>query len=311
MGVMAVASEPRATIDRLFCSVESIESGEQLMGTAPRADVWFLLEYPGRWGNKALKESSIPEEVKAHLNVQLKQIPESRLLLIKQSKVEHQGIAFFAALPKANPPVLYRFRLNNYAELLDFDLTAILAEGTRVASARSEEPLFVTCTNGLRDQCCALHGVATYWALAEAFPGLVWESTHHGGHRFAANFLHLPHGISYGRLRPTSAPEVLQTALDGRITFSHYRGRTIYEEPVQAAEILLRRGVGIEGVAALALQLVEDLGDSQWRVQFAGAGKAYEIVVQRAETGAQVHLSCAEEAVGPVVEYSLIEHKTF
>ncbi len=293
----------------MFCSVESIEAGEQLTGTAPRADVWFLLEYSGRWGNKALNVSSIPKEVKAHLNAHLGKIPESRLLLIKQSTAQHSGISFFAALPKADPPALYQFQLNDYAELLEFDLTAIVAQDPRFEAARSEELLFVTCTNGLRDQCCALHGAATYSALAEAFPGLVWESTHHGGHRFAANFLQLPYGISYGRLRPESAGEVLQMALDGRIAFYHYRGRTIYEEPVQAAEVLLRRGIGIEGVDALTLQHSEDLGGGQWRVQFAGADEVFEIVVQRAETGAQVHLSCGEEALGPVVEYSLVEHK--
>ena len=295
---------------RQFCSIESIEAHEQLVGTAPRADVWFLLEYPGRWGNKALKESSIPEEVKAHLNAQLAQIPESRLLLIKQGKPEYEGISLFAALPTAKPSVLYRFRLGDYAELLDLDLAAIASQAAAFDAAVTNQPLFVTCTNGLRDQCCALHGVATYGALAAEFPGVVWESTHHGGHRFAANFLHLPYGISYGRLRPESAPEVLQMALDGKIAFYHYRGRTIYAEPVQAAEVLLRRGLGIEGVDALSLLRSEDLRDGLWRVQFAGADQVYEIVLQRAETGAQIHLSCGEEAQGPVVEYSLVEQRT-
>jgi hypothetical protein len=205
---------------------------------------------------------------------------------------------------------LYRFQLIDYAELLDLNLPAIASQDARYDSARLDEPIFVTCTNGLRDQCCALHGAATYEALAADFPGIVWESTHHGGHRFAANFLHLPYGISYGRLRPASAPEVLEMALEGRIAFYHYRGRTIYAEPVQAAEVLLRRGLGIEGVDALSLLQTEDLGGGLWRVQFTGAEQAYEVVLQRAEAGAQVHLSCGEEARGPVVEYTLVEQKT-
>jgi hypothetical protein len=309
MGVMVAVSDTQSKADRLLCSIESIEAGEQLVGTAPRADAWFLLEYPGRWANKAFKESSIPEEVKNHLNAQLKQIPESRLLLIKQSTTEHAGISFFAALPKSGQSALYQFQLNDYAGLLELDLRTIIAQDARFEAARSEEPLFVMCTNGLRDKCCALHGAATYGALAGAFPGLVWESTHHGGHRFAANFLHLPYGISYGRLRPQSAGEVLQMALGGRIAFYHYRGRTIYEGPVQAAEVLLRRGIGIEGVDALTLRLSEDLGGGQWRVQFAGVDEAFEIVVQRTESDAQVHLSCREEDLSPVVEYSLVEQK--
>src|SRR3989304_6167973 len=153
MGEMVVPTKSEAKEEQLLCSVESIEAGEQLIGTAPRADVWFLLEYPGHWGNKAVKDSPIPEEVKAHLNAQLAQIPESRLLLIKQGKPDHVGISFFAALPTAKPPVLYRFRLGGYAELPDLDLAAIASQAAAFDAAATNQPLFVTCTNGLRDQC--------------------------------------------------------------------------------------------------------------------------------------------------------------
>jgi len=281
---------------------------EQLTGTAPRADVWFLLEYTGRWGKQALQESSIPDEVKAYLNAQLKLIPHSRLLLIQKDKGHRAGLSFFAALPAVNPPALYRFHLDGCEALLTLDLVQLVAQHPSFESARSEEPLLVSCTNGLRDRCCALHGMATYQALEAAYPGLLWQSTHHGGHRFAANLLHLPYGISYGRLRPDSAPEVVQMALEGRIAFYSYRGRTIYVEPVQAAEALLRRGLGIEGVTALRLQHSQDLGKGHWRVQFATADELYEIAIQRQETGARVPVSCGEEATVPVVEYSLVEH---
>jgi hypothetical protein len=291
-----------------LCSVESIEAQEQLVGTAPRADVWFLLEVPGRWGNKALKESSIPDEVKTYLETQVTQVPEARLLLIKRSQESHEGITFFAAISTAQPPVLYRFNMRDYTELFDLDFSAIANQDPRFESSRIQEPLFVMCTNGLRDQCCAVHGLACYQALSKSYPGLVWESTHHGGHRFAANFLHLPHGLSFGRLRPDSAPDVVQMGLDGRIAFYHYRGRTIYPEPIQAAEALLRRGIGIEGVDALSLQHSEQLSDGQWRARFAGAGDIFEIIVQGQETGAQVHLSCGDEKLSPVVEYFLVEN---
>lgn len=292
---------------KTFCSVESIEAGEQLIGTAPRADVWFLLEYPGRWANKALKESGIPDAVKAHLNAQMERIPESRLLLIKQSNTEHAGIAFFAALPAANPPAIYRFQLTSYEDLLDLDLGALVAQEAAYAPARSEEPVFVVCTNGLRDQCCALHGVATYWALVERYPDQIWESTHHGGHRFAANFLHLPAGLSFGRLRPENALEVVEYALSGRMLFYNLRGRTIYAEPVQAAETMLRRAKGLEHVNGLALRSSEDLGGGRWLVKFGEGELVYEVTVQREETGKQVHQSCGDEKVGPVVEYRLVE----
>lgn len=286
-----------------------MDAGEQLIGTAPRADVWFLLEYTGRWGNKALKESSIPEAVKEHLNQQLAGIPEARLLLIKQSKTQHEEIAFYAALPKADPPALYRFFLSDYEELAGYDLRAIAAQHERYDAARLDEPLFVMCTNGLRDRCCALHGVATYWALTEKYPGLVWESTHHGGHRFAANLLQLPHGLSYGRLRPETAAEVLEAGRDGRIALDNLRGRTIYDAPSQAAEILLRRETGDLGVNGLRLQGSQELEPGRWQVRFtggdAGGDAVHEVVMRREETGAKVPLSCGDEELIGVVNYKL------
>ncbi len=293
-----------------FCSIDSLEVAESLLGTAPRADVWFLLECSGRWGNQALKESSIPDSVKEHLNAQLKQIPEARLLLIKRPLAERDGITFAAAVAAGNEPALYRFRIESYEDLLGFDLAAIAAGDARYASALSAEPMFVICTNGLRDQCCALHGMAVYAALAHEYPGMVWESTHHGGHRFAANMLHLPHGLTYGRLRADSAAEGAQAALDGNIAFDYLRGRSTLGEAAQAAEGFLRRELALPGLNGLAHTASEELPGGQWAVSFNSDERAYTAVVARHETGAQVHASCGDEKTNPVAEYSLVEIKT-
>lgn len=287
----------------LFCSQESLEAGEPLAGTAPRADIWFLLEYPGRWGNKALKESSIPEDVKAYLNAQLNVIPESRLLLIKQSRTTHTHITFFAALPKKAPSTLYRFFLTKYEELLDIDLVALAAGDARFDSAIVAEPLFVTCTNGLRDQCCALNGVATYLALAAKFPGRVWESTHHGGHRFAANFLHLPNAISYGRLRPETAPAILESALEGHLSLDNMRGRTIYAEPIQAAEVFLRQQMALNNLDGLQFRNATETQPSQWKVTFEHAGKLMDVSVLKEVGEKRIHISCGDQETSPMVTY--------
>jgi hypothetical protein len=293
-----------------FCSIDSLEVAESLLGTAPRADVWFLLEYSGRWGNQALKESSIPEHVKEHLNAELKKIPEARLLLVKRPVAERSGITFASAVAAGNEPALYRFTIESYEDLLGFDLAAIAGGDARYASALSSEPMFVICTNGLRDQCCALHGMAVYAALSHEHPGMVWESTHHGGHRFAANMLHLPHGLSYGRLRADSAAEVAQTALDGNIAFDYLRGRSTLGEAAQAAEAFLRRELALPGLNGIALAGSQELPDGQSSISFNGDDGSYTVIVGKHETGAHVHVSCGDEKTNPVAEYSLIEIKT-
>jgi hypothetical protein len=299
---------PLTTSQDFFCSQESIDHDESLIGTAPRADVWFLLEYHGRWGKKALQESEIPQSVKAHLNAQLKTIPESRLLMIKQPREENvRGFAFFAAISMSDPPTLYRFQLNEYEDLLSYDLAAIVSRKAEFDDSISREPVFVNCTNGLRDQCCALHGVASYWALQSQFPGKVWESTHHGGHRFAANFMHLPFGHSYGRLRKENAVELMQSCLEGCIALEHFRGRTIYDPPIQAAEILLRKKLRLDAIDAVRVTGFEAAAPNRWQVNLVANEDEHSLVVEKRETGEQIHVSCGDEKTSSVIEYKWID----
>jgi len=78
-----------------FCSLQSRSFDESPLGSAPSANVWFMLEYNGRWGSKALEESNIPEEVKDYLTSQLENIEKSRLLLVKQKRDKEKGVTFF------------------------------------------------------------------------------------------------------------------------------------------------------------------------------------------------------------------------
>lgn len=279
-----------------------------MIGTAPRADVWFLLEYSGHWGNKALKESSIPDEIKAHLNELLELIPHSRLLLIKRSPRPNSKITFFAALSAHDVPRLYKFHLASYSALLALDLAAIANQDPRHDASITNENLFVICTNGRRDKCCALHGVATYNAIHAEYEDVLWQSTHHGGHRFAANLLHLPYGHSYGRLRPENAASVLEAGLEGRIALDHYRGRSIYSEPIQAAEILLRQELGLDRINTLSVAEAKQQKVG-WSVQFAENGRVHEVRVSTEETGEMIRLSCEEERVSPIKRFRLLEHQ--
>ncbi len=294
-----------------FCSLESIDLNESLVGTAPRADVWFALEYPGRWGNKAFEEATMPAEVKQQVNAQLKLIPESKLVLIKQkSRPQDGSVRFFAAVTGGDEgPALYRIELADYSDLLSLDLASLASQNLRYIAALSEEPLFLVCTNGLRDRCCALHGAAAYAALSAEFGDLVWESTHHGGHRFAANLAALPAGLSYGRLRANNGNEIIRSALEGRIALEHFRGRNAYPEAAQAGEILLREKLGLERVSDLTLIESQAGEDGRWQLSFAAAkGRVENVVVERSEGPEQVHLSCGDAKTSPMVHFRLVEH---
>jgi hypothetical protein len=51
----------------------------------------------------------------------------------------------------------------------------------------SEEPIYLVCTHGRHDACCAVRGRPVAAALAAAYPERTWECSHIGGDRFAAN----------------------------------------------------------------------------------------------------------------------------
>ena len=89
-------------------------------------------------------------------------------------------------------------------------------------------------------------------ALAARQPGQVWESTHVGGHRFAANLVILPHGLYYGPVGVPQATAAIAAYQQGTITPQRYRGRAGQPKPTQEAEYARLARTGSLEVAALA-----------------------------------------------------------
>ena len=73
------------------------------------------------------------------------------------------------------------------------------------------DPLYLVCTHGRHDACCALRGRPVALELDRVRPGRVWETSHVGGDRFAANLLVLPTGEVYGRVLPFAASDLVAT----------------------------------------------------------------------------------------------------
>ncbi|MEJ7712973.1 MAG: hypothetical protein WKF84_24810 [Pyrinomonadaceae bacterium] len=71
--------------EEFLCADLSRQNQEQLYGRRP-AQTLMPLEYPRTWGAKALKESDLPETVKAYLSSFLKRTPPVRFSFIKQTR---------------------------------------------------------------------------------------------------------------------------------------------------------------------------------------------------------------------------------
>ena len=114
------------------------------------------------------------------------------------------------------------------------------------------EPVFLVCGHGQRNACCARFGVPLARQLAARYPGQVFQTTHVGGHRFAANLVILPHGLYYGPVGMAEATAAISAYQHGTVTPERYRGRAGQPRPTQQAEHELLTRAGSLAVAALA-----------------------------------------------------------
>lgn len=235
---------------RLGCAVESQARQELILGTASRVRRWLLVEQPGAWGRDALAESHIPGDVARRLQ-QAADARRTRVLLVRRSFRPEPGAVRSAFLVRSDRRTAWaeRVAVPSPEALLDLDLDALAADGPP-GIGEPAGPIHLVCTNGRHDPCCADLGRPVVRTLrAEGID--VWESSHVGGDRFAANVVCLPTGVYFGRVPPESAATILRDHDAGLLALDHYRGRSCYPPLVQAAEVFARLELGERHVAEL------------------------------------------------------------
>ena len=290
--------------DTDFCSGRSLAASEPLHGSAPQRRIWLLLEVNAAWGAQALAESNLPSAVRAHLESYLAATPEAGTLFIRQPDT-HAGLRFFLAVGDAEAPALYQFTLEHYEDLLALDFAA-LADGQR-PEQRDEQPLFLVCTHGKRDQCCALAGMPMFTALHERVGVRAWRCSHIGGHRFAPTVLFLPQGLCYGRMSPDAAASVVDAHLAGRIEPRWLRGRCAWPAQVQAAAALLRQRDGLRDINGLQLLEEQEDGEQRWVVTFRAQGETQQLRVQRQQGDGVIRTSCVGDKAAAVMDWQLLQ----
>jgi hypothetical protein len=294
----------------LTCSFSSRSSNEQLFATATRADVWFLLELPESYGDDALAESSLPEPVRQKLAAAAGLVQNGRVQLIKRGpELSPGGRHFFVAVNHEEGPSLYAFRLDRVEDLLDLDLVAISREDPIYRVHDRNEPIFLVCTNGKRDPCCSSLGLPLYRELRKTLGEAVWQTAHVGGHRFAPNLVAFPSGNFYGYAQPEAAGRIAAAEREGRIHLPHFRGRSCYADPVQAADAFLRRATGHTDLLRYRLVEMESSGERSWTCRFDDRFEEMTYCVQiRSEPAAVlVRKSCRDDAPVPLSQFRL-EH---
>ena len=297
----------------IFCSVMSRDMGEPLLATAVSTEFWFLLEYDGPWREKATTDNELPPEVQLWLNTQLEAtMGRGRVQFIKQERERPSDhLTFYVVHARDTEPMMYRLRLDKYQDLLPLDGAALVAGSASYEEVRQYDPMYLVCTNGRRDRCCALYGLEVYRSLQAIAGDAVWQTTHVGGHRFAANVLTFPDGTYYGRVQTREVEGFYQARERGEVALEYLRGRSCYEEAVQAADYYLRRETGERALDAFHYSSLWSPATDDFEVTFAarGDGATYEVRVRREALDLPIYASCGKPQVEPVTAYRLMSLK--
>ena len=269
------------------CSVASQEAGESLAGTAVESvDRWLLLEVTDPWAPKALQTEALPQSVRDRLAHWL-QAPRSRLQLIRRPGRPGKRSRFMVVSTATDRRQASKVEFDRYEDLLDVDLDALPTEPAA--------PMCLVCVHGRRDRCCGLHGSAVFRAI-QAQGVDVWQTSHLGGHRFAACALWLPDGLMYGRLSADHAKDFVTARRAGEIgDLNFFRGRCGYDRPTQAAEIFLRRRIGEQAAEAVEWLATTPESASTWDVRFRSPRGDDAVRVQLEDTGTTRPASCGAD----------------
>jgi hypothetical protein len=287
------------------CAVVTRMLGGSPAGTATAMRSWLLIEQPGPWSADALEQvltEALPPERREILE-RLKATAGLRPLLIRKPG-RHERRA-----PTASRTVLVgggepgnrwleRLDISDLRELAALDLEAV-AEGRGGIGHPVTGPVFLVCTHGSKDMCCALLGRPLATALGASHPGRSWETSHLGGDRWAGNLLVVPDGYMHGHLDAGEATVVAKAAFRGQVEPAKLRGRTsAASQWSQYAEIEVRRETGLSGlddvVAVREEALREDSASETRRVTVHSGQGIFEVTVRRHAAVARGTSRCAE-----------------
>lgn len=305
-----MASSTSLMRERYFCSDTARARGDENTATATRIDVWILVELPRTWGRRPLNDAGLPGPVQATLKRALAEIPLSRVVFIRRRFEERTGCRVYLARTSPTPWTIV-MDLPSLDDVADLPFRA-LALGRPTRSGESEElPIVLVCTHGQRDSCCGRRGFPLYDALRN-HPSLdVWQCSHIGGDRFAANAVVLPWGLYYGPVEPADAGALAESIVRNEIFIDGFRGRSSLPRMAQAAETFVRRASGItarDGLHMTSRELLEN-GHTQMRLRD-DRGTTHVVTVESYVSTPSAMLTCTSESPCPVVQLKLVEYRT-
>lgn len=281
--------------DTYRCAQASRDRAEVLTGSALPTKEWLLVEYPGAWSFNAWPGLCTDEKVRDTVAQWISEAT-GRVQLIRQTGSRDT---------RTEPPFRWFYvgshgswrgtwtSLSDLASALT-DITA--GRSPEHALAGLPEPLILVCAHSKHDVCCAVRGRKVAAEAATRWGTNVWESSHLGGDRFAANVLLLPQAVMLGHVDDGDALTIIADALNGCPEERYFRGIAGLDPVAQAAFTFARRAWPTTALTDMTITH-QHLSEHNWSVRVETKNAAQDIVVQDGHTEAQLNTCAAAKAV--------------
>jgi hypothetical protein len=287
------------------CAALADRRGDSLVATAPPAERWLLIESRAPWPRNALaslRHSSEGEarDLGAEVARRCVQLGYRPVLIRRYGRIDHSVPRRWGLVDCRPGRESVRWGvLPSDEHLLD-----VLA-GTDPGEV-SAEPIYLVCTHGRHDACCAVRGRPVAAALAAAYPERTWECSHIGGDRFAANVVVLPHSLFYGHVAAPRAVELAKRYDEALVVPDLFRGSGAFVPPVQAAQHFARAAGHSLVVDALRPRALRQLAGNHWQVDLALSGTGLVTVEVSAHLDTvDAKLTCAGTSPATVRRFQL------
>lgn len=253
------------------CAARYRAGGDPLWGTAPRSHGWLLVTDPGPWASHPFEQHRLDPDGARSLAARASREGLRPLLIRRHGRTGHdQHLTWVDSrtLTVTSQPFT-GFR----------DAVAMSSASLKPMST----PMYLVCTHGSRDACCAIAGRPVAEALQSLRPEATWECSHVGGHRFAANVVVLPYGLVYGAVTPADTAEIVAATESGLMVPRLLRGRCTDTSQVQAGRALVAELTQRWEIDGFTVTESVETVPAQWSLRFQGVDEAVDVTVTRSE----------------------------
>ncbi len=285
-----------------YCSTASRYFKEALAGTAANYKSYILVEHAGPFPSKAT-DGLMNKSWLQGLN-QLALRNKGKLLLIRNRHTNYRTcrIVFVDCVRQKYFEIVVPLE-----EVHTIDVESYL---NNTHTVWEQTPFFLVCTNGKKDKCCAKFGFPVFRFfenLRVPFNYKIWECTHIGGDRFAANAVLMPFGVYYGRVGVEDVHTIVQRTALGKIHPTNYRGLCRLSFFEQTVEWNLRQHLLNYNIHFPIKFLKKETTASMKTVEIETENYGvFKMVLQRNEIEYPHLLTCTSHALEKVVKYILI-----